>query len=83
MRAACRAGKAHDPKPHLARKRRPSLYSPAAVPSGIFKSSTKPTMNNTATERTPTELEPVTWVNTLTSNVPMMVAYLPKISKKP
>lgn len=65
------------------RKRRLDRYSPAAVPSGIFKSSTKPTMNSTATERTPIELEPVNWVNTLTSNVPMMVAYLPKISKKP
>lgn len=75
-RLACRT-------PATSRKRGPDFYSPAVVPSGIFKSSTKPTMNSTATERTPIELEPVNWVNTLTSNVPMMVAYLPKISKKP
>ena len=69
--------------PTTSHKRRLGRYSPTAVPSGIFKSSTKPTMNSTATERTPIELEPVNWVNTLTSNVPMMAAYLPKISKKP
>ena len=40
-------------------------------------------MNKTAMLKTPTDELPVSCVNTLTRNVPMTAAYLPKMSKKP
>ena len=51
--------------------------------SGIRHSSTKPTTNSTAMDSTPMDELPVSCVNTLTRNVPMTAAYLPKMSKKP
>ena len=51
--------------------------------SGIRHKSTKPTTNSTAMDSTPMDELPVSCVNTLTRNVPMTAAYLPKMSKKP
>ena len=50
---------------------------------GIFKSSTKPTTNNTAMDKTPMLALPVIWVKKLIRKVPSTAAYLPKMSKKP
>lgn len=65
---------------HVAGVRR-TCYADAS--SGIFSISTNPMTNNAATDRTPMLGLPVTWVNTLTRNVPMTAAYLPNMSKKP
>ena len=51
--------------------------------SGMRASSTNPTRNRTAIDSTPIEELPVICVNTLTKNVPITAAYLPKMSKKP
>ena len=59
-----------------------SPFRPIPV-SGIRHSSTKPTTNSTAMDSTPMDELPVSCVNTLTRNVPMTAAYLPKMSKKP
>ena len=65
----------------------PTDGAPAPQPpyslSGIRHSSTKPTTNSTAIDSTPMDELPVSCVNTLTRNVPMTAAYLPKMSKKP
>ena len=65
----------------------PTDGAPAPQPpyslSGIRHSNTKPTTNSTAMDSTPMDELPVSCVNTLTRNVPITAAYLPKMSKKP
>lgn len=72
------------------RKKPPSLFLIPAMPqgktysfSGMRTSRTKPTRNSTAIDSTPIDGLPVSCVKTLTRNVPMTAAYLPKMSKKP
>lgn len=53
------------------------------VRSGTRSITTKPMMNSTTIESTPSELLPVAAVMVPTMKVPRIAAYLPKMSKNP